>query len=135
MRGEGARAVVVSDGPRGLYADTPDGRWRAVPAEVVGGNPTGAGDAVVAALALGVVSGWDWPRALVEAAALSAAAVGHPVAGRIDPEPYLGHVGRVRLDRVRAEEAGAEHPRAGRAGDDRVRPEDDHEESEGTSCR
>lgn len=67
MRGQGARAVVVSDGPRGLYADTPDGRWRAVPPEVVGGNPTGAGDAVVAALALGLVSGWDWPRALVQA--------------------------------------------------------------------
>ncbi|MFF3438838.1 1-phosphofructokinase family hexose kinase [Streptosporangium sp. NPDC002721] len=120
MRGEGARAVVVSDGPRGLYADTPDGRWRAVPPEVLGGNPTGAGDAAVAALALGLVSGWDWPYALVQAAALSAAAVGHPVAGRIDPEPYLGHVGRVRLDRVRAED---------------VRAEDAHEESEGTPCR
>ncbi|WP_436760614.1 1-phosphofructokinase family hexose kinase [Streptosporangium sp. V21-05] len=125
MRGEGARAVVVSDGPRGLYADTPDGRWRAVPPEVVGGNPTGAGDAAVAALALGLVSGWDWPCALVEAAALSAAAVGHPVAGRIDPEPYLGHVDRVRLDRVRSD----------RARSDRARPEDAHEESEGTSCR
>ncbi len=125
MRGEGARAVVVSDGPRGLYADTPDGRWRAVPPEVVGGNPTGAGDAVVAALTLGLVSGWDWPYALVQAAALSAAAVGHPVAGRIDPGPYLGHVDRVRLDHVRTEDAR----------DGRARLEDAHEESEGTSCR
>lgn len=103
MRQEGARAVVVSDGPRGLYADTPDGRWRAVPPEVRGGNPTGAGDAAVAALALGLALGWDWPRTLVRAAALSAAAVRHPLAGQIDPAVYLDHVGRVRLELARSE--------------------------------
>jgi tagatose 6-phosphate kinase len=53
---------------------------------VVTGNPTGAGDAVVAALAAGV--GSPWPDLLADATALSAAAVLAPVAGSYDPAAY-----------------------------------------------
>ena len=45
-------AVVLSLGAKGLLADTPDGVWRARPTRPLTGNPTGAGDAAVAALAL-----------------------------------------------------------------------------------
>ena len=56
--------------------------------EVLGGNPTGAGDAVSAALAAGMVAGVPWPERLAEAAALSAAAVSAPQAGSFDPDVY-----------------------------------------------
>jgi len=50
LRKAGAEVVVASLGPHGLVAATGEGAWRAaVPPQT--GNPTGAGDAVVAALA------------------------------------------------------------------------------------
>ncbi|MDH6228839.1 1-phosphofructokinase family hexose kinase [Streptomyces sp. MJP52] len=84
LRALGARAVVVSSGPDGLHALTPDGGWRAAPPERLAGNPTGAGDACVAALAAGLADGRRWPDVLREAVALSAAAVPCPVAGDFD---------------------------------------------------
>ncbi len=54
LRGLGARAVVVSVGADGLIGVTEDGCLRAVPPFAVAGNPTGAGDAAVAALADGL---------------------------------------------------------------------------------
>jgi tagatose 6-phosphate kinase len=83
-----ARAVVVSLGADGLLAVTGDEVHRMAPAQVVSGNPTGAGDAVVAALAAGI--GSPWPDLLKDAAALSAAAVLAPVAGSYDPAAYEG---------------------------------------------
>lgn len=89
----GARAlraanVVVSLGADGLLAVAGDEVHRVPPPAVVAGNPTGAGDAVVAALAAGV--GTPWPELLEDAAALSAAAVLSPVAGSYDPAAYEG---------------------------------------------
>ncbi|MFI6151251.1 1-phosphofructokinase family hexose kinase [Kitasatospora sp. NPDC051170] len=80
----GARAVVLSRGPDGLHAVTPEGRWRSAPPRRLAGNPTGAGDACVAALAAGLADGAGWPELLREATALSAAAVLRPVAGEVD---------------------------------------------------
>ncbi|MBO0871352.1 MAG: hexose kinase, partial [Micromonosporaceae bacterium] len=54
MRGAGSTAVVASLGTRGLLATTVDGTWYAQPAQPLLGNPTGAGDAAVAALARGL---------------------------------------------------------------------------------
>ena len=59
----GADSVVVSLGAEGMLAVTPDGIWRAAPSERVAGNPTGAGDAAVAALAAGLVEGRTVARA------------------------------------------------------------------------
>jgi tagatose 6-phosphate kinase len=84
----GARAVVASLGPDGLLAMTDAESWRAVPPEVVLGNPTGAGDATMAALAAGLVGGHSWSETLREAVAVSAAAVLVPVAGGFDPTAY-----------------------------------------------
>jgi tagatose 6-phosphate kinase len=80
-REAGGQSVVVSLGAGGLLADTPAGRWHASPSAVVTGNATGAGDAVVAALAHGLVSGRPWPDRLRHAVALGAATVASPVAG------------------------------------------------------
>ncbi|MEU0369733.1 1-phosphofructokinase family hexose kinase [Streptomyces sp. NPDC006283] len=88
LRVLGARAVVASSGADGLHAVTGAGTWRAVPPEQLAGNPTGAGDACVAALAAGLAAGAPWPEVLREAVALSAAAVPCPMAGDIDPGTY-----------------------------------------------
>ena len=47
------------------------------------GNPTGAGDAAVAALAAGLARGATDRDALADAVAWSAAAVLHPLAGQV----------------------------------------------------
>ncbi|MFF3006289.1 1-phosphofructokinase family hexose kinase [Kitasatospora sp. NPDC057940] len=95
----GARAVVASLGPDGLLAVTPDGSWRArlPPDADVRGNPTGAGDAAVAALAAALADRTPWPAALARAVALSAAAVQAPYAGRFDPQAYRDHLPVVRV--------------------------------------
>ncbi|MGW5053380.1 1-phosphofructokinase family hexose kinase [Actinokineospora sp. NPDC004072] len=81
----GAGAVVVSLGAAGSLAVTPDATWRAVPPRI-DGNPTGAGDAAVAALADGLARGIPWPTRLETAVAWSAAAVAAPVAGEVDED-------------------------------------------------
>ncbi|WP_281198974.1 hexose kinase [Nocardia arthritidis] len=82
----GVRAVTATRGPEGITAVTADGAWSAALAEPLAGNPTGAGDAAVAAViaALSSDSRTDWPALLADAVATSAAAVVVPVAGEID---------------------------------------------------
>jgi tagatose 6-phosphate kinase len=102
----GAGAVVVSDGHEGLVAVTKEGRWQAAPPERVQGNPTGAGDAAVAALTVGLVRGLSWPDRLADAAALSAAAVGAPLAGDFDAELYGRYRKGAGLSGSQTENAG-----------------------------
>lgn len=102
LRAEGAGAVVVSCGPEGLVARTAEEAWRALPPERVPGNPTGAGDACVAALAAGVAAGSPWPERLADAVAMSAAAVLAPAAGELDHRAYQRFRGQVDVDRLPA---------------------------------
>jgi tagatose 6-phosphate kinase len=103
LRGTGAQAVVVTLGPGGLLAVTGDGCWRARPPAAVAGNATGAGDAVAAALAHGLVLGRPWDERLRHAAALGAATAAAPVAGEFRGEDYLGTLGAVTVEQVPAE--------------------------------
>lgn len=82
----GVGAVIVTRGPLGMVAVTPDGCWEARLPEPLTGNPTGAGDPVAAAViaALATTETPDWPAILVDAVATSAASVVIPVAGEID---------------------------------------------------
>lgn len=79
----GAGAVLGSSGPDGMLAVTAEQAWRSVPPRI-DGNPTGAGDAAVAAAAHALTRGADLPQILREAVATSASAVTQPVAGQID---------------------------------------------------
>ena len=88
LRARGAESVVVSMGEEGLLAVTPEGTFRARMPYRVEGNPTGAGDSLVAGLALGLVDRTPWPERLSRAAALGAAAVAAPVAGDFDRDVY-----------------------------------------------
>jgi tagatose 6-phosphate kinase len=98
LRSLGAHAVVASLGPRGLLAVTGDGHWRARPAEVAG-NATGAGDAVTAALAHGLVIGRRWDGRLRHAAALGAATVAAPAAGEFSDADYARALSTVTVHR------------------------------------
>ncbi len=86
----GAGAVVASLGADGLILGTPDRTTTARLGRELRGNPTGAGDALVAALAAGLAAGTGaaiavrLAEALPSAVAWSAAAVLSPVAGEID---------------------------------------------------
>jgi tagatose 6-phosphate kinase len=80
----GAGSVLVSLGPDGLVALTPDGRFRARAATPVAGNPTGAGDALAAAVARGLRRGDDWPTCLANGVAVAAASVSVEHAGATD---------------------------------------------------
>jgi 8-oxo-dGTP pyrophosphatase MutT (NUDIX family) len=97
---QGARAVVTSKGEDGMEAVTAAGTWRAYPPERVFGNPTGAGDACVAALARGIVNGHSWDQLISEAIAVSAAAVASPVAGHIDEAAYARFQPAVRVEEL-----------------------------------
>lgn len=102
LRGRGAHAVVASLGADGLIASTPVGRWRAQLAQRLDGNPTGAGDACVAALAFGLAHKLPWPQLLREAVACSAAAVAAPVAGDIDASALKAFRPLVHLEELDA---------------------------------
>jgi tagatose 6-phosphate kinase len=97
----GAQAVVVTLGPDGLLAATGDGCWRARPSAAVAGNATGAGDAVAAALAHGLVLGQPWDERLRHAAALGAATAAAPVAGEFRRQDYLSALSAVTVEEVR----------------------------------
>ncbi|GAA1399530.1 MULTISPECIES: 1-phosphofructokinase family hexose kinase [Oerskovia] len=87
LQGLGARDVVVTDGEKGLAAFEPGSTTPAARARLdvpVQGNPTGAGDAAMAALA--VSAGRPWAERLALTVATSAAAVLQPVAGEVDPQ-------------------------------------------------
>ena len=84
----GGVAVVASLGRHGLLASTVDGHWHALPAAALTGNPTGAGDAAVAALARGIAYRLPWQQRLADAVGLSGAAVVSPVAGNVTRQDY-----------------------------------------------
>lgn len=93
--------VVGSLGSVGVVVAGPSGTWEARPAEALVGNPTGAGDALVAGLARALCHD---PKALHEpedalrdAVAIATAAVRSPVAGEVDRAAYLRELAGVTV--------------------------------------
>jgi tagatose 6-phosphate kinase len=99
LRAAGAQAIVVSLGPDGLLAATADGSWHAFPPGAVAGNPTGAGDAVVAGLAHALVRGLPWDERLRHAVALGTASAAAPAAGEFSHADYTSGLARVTVRR------------------------------------
>ncbi len=95
----GAQAVVVTLGAQGLLAVTADGVWQGAPSARRTGNPTGAGDCLVAGLAHGTVLGRPWPERLAHAVALGTAAVAAPAAGEFSDADYRRELAAVRVSR------------------------------------
>jgi tagatose 6-phosphate kinase len=94
--------VVASLGADGLIAATPDGAWRVRPARPLRGNPTGAGDALVAGLARGLAHGHHLPDILADCVGLSAAAVLAPHAGEVDPAEVRRQSEGLSVERLEA---------------------------------
>jgi tagatose 6-phosphate kinase len=99
--------VVVSRGGEGVVATTPHGTSVVRPVAAVAGNPTGAGDALVAGLARALArdpAALHHPEDVLRAAvALSVAAVHSPAAGEVDLAAYdeaLGGITVTTLDGV-----------------------------------
>jgi tagatose 6-phosphate kinase len=123
LRDLGAAAVVVSLGSSGSVAVTPDGRWRASHTAIPGGNPVGAGDALVAGLALSAVGiraagsradgswaagNWaagNWAQALRQASGLAMASVLAASAGEVDPAAAKRFAEHVRIREIRGAKA------------------------------
>ncbi len=81
----GARTVLASAGADGMLLVQEDGIAMAARiSQPVSGNPTGAGDAAVAAVAAGLAASAPWTDTLAVAVAWSAAAVLQPMAGTVD---------------------------------------------------
>jgi len=99
-------ATVVSLGADGLLAVDGDQSWLARPGGPVPGNPTGAGDAVVAGLADGLVRGLDWPGRLRHAVALGSATVSSPVAGEYAADAYDHHFANIAIRKNDNEKIG-----------------------------
>ncbi|MFC7596210.1 1-phosphofructokinase family hexose kinase [Terrabacter sp. GCM10028922] len=102
----GARAAVVSDGTNGLVLVHEDVALRAHLRRPLSGNPTGAGDALTAALAAdlegGLPQGRDaWAAALRRGIAWSGAAVLQPVAGSVDPADVDRLLPTVEIEEIR----------------------------------
>ena len=100
LRDAGARTVVASRGAHGLAVDTGTSRYCARVPEVLPGNPTGAGDACVAALARGLTFGSRPPVSVIEAVALSTAAVKAPTAGTVSIADYLRYRQRIEIEEL-----------------------------------
>lgn len=101
----GAEAVLVSRGADGVLLVTGEEHWAARPAEALVGNPTGAGDAAVAALAVALADGArgaDLSAHLGEVVALSGAAVLRPTAGEVDLEAYARMLPTIQTEEIDA---------------------------------
>lgn len=90
--------VVASLGADGLVAVDGDSAWHARPARALPGNPTGAGDAVVAGLARGLRAGTELAPLLSDCVALAEAAVLAPCAGELDLDHYASDVSGVVVE-------------------------------------
>ncbi len=95
--------VVASLGEAGVVVASPHGAWEGRPAAALTGNPTGAGDALVAGLARALrhdaTHAVTPEQMLHDAVALSAAAVLSAEAGDVDP---VEHAAQLRGTVVRA---------------------------------
>jgi tagatose 6-phosphate kinase len=102
LRQAGARAVVVSLGADGLLAVTGDGVWRGTQPRRARGNPTGAGDAVVAGLTLGLVLALPWKERLRQAVALGYATAAARVAGEFGQDDFERALAEATVTRMEA---------------------------------
>jgi 1-phosphofructokinase family hexose kinase len=96
----GAKNVFVTDGSNGStwFSETGD-VIEVATVQVLEGNPTGAGDASLAAMCVGFENEKPLPEILLDSAAAGAAAVLAPVAGEIDLETYKSFREQVALSK------------------------------------
>jgi len=98
LQSRGPTLVTLTLGPEGFLACSAEGCWRLNPPPVKVVNPVGAGDALVAGVALGLVRGWPVPELLRYAQAVAAASLRHWEAGTVAPEDVAVLLPQVSLE-------------------------------------
>jgi tagatose 6-phosphate kinase len=104
----GAESVVVSLGAGEMCMISAEIGLIARPTKTLRGSTRGAGEAAVAALAVGLTEGFDWEQALVEAVAISAAAVAHPTCGSFDPTVHQAMRAEIQVEEIIGERLPAD---------------------------
>jgi len=97
---DGAGAALASLGADGLVAVTPAGSFRVQVPSAVTGNPTGAGDALTAAVTRGLRRGDDWPTCLAHGVAVAAASVSVDLAGSTDEALAAALLPAIRVEEI-----------------------------------
>lgn len=99
LEGRGARVVVATLGADGAVATRGTEAWRARhPA--LSGNPVGAGDALVAGMAMGLVDGASLVDTLRLGCAWALASMHSPWAGHVDPDAVAAAKPQVVVDLI-----------------------------------
>lgn len=91
----GVERVVVTMGPEGAWASSADEEYFVPSLDIEPLNTAGAGDGLMAGLAVGLAEGWSWPEALRLSAATAAAVCltpGTAECRRQDVERFLPQV-------------------------------------------
>jgi tagatose 6-phosphate kinase len=96
----GARAAMVTLGPRGAVAAADGQRYRVTLPTVAAVSPLGSGDATAAGLLAAAVSGGDWPAMLTLGAACGTAAALQRSAGVVDPADVAKIASAVNVARL-----------------------------------
>ena len=96
----GVGAVVLSMGRRGAIAASPEGAWKAVPPEVTTDSTIGAGDSMVAGLAIGVYEHSSLAEGLALGTAAAAATVTTPGTELCRAEDVQALLPRVKVERL-----------------------------------
>ncbi len=89
--------VLASLGEQGAVAVTAAGAWRIAPLRVPVVNPAGAGDAMVAGLALGLAQGWALEESLRWATAAASATVSFLGTAELTREAVLALLPQVQI--------------------------------------
>jgi len=97
IRERGVDWVTVTLGPEGFVGCSAAGCWHARPPDVPVVNPVGAGDALVAGLAVGLVRNFPPEELLRFAQAVAAATLTHWHAGALEPQEIAELLGGVGL--------------------------------------
>ena len=97
IRERGMDWVTVTLGPEGFVGCSAAGCWHARPPDVPVVNPVGAGDALVAGLAVGLVRNFPPEELLRFAQAVAAATLTHWHAGALEPQEIAELLGGVGL--------------------------------------
>jgi 1-phosphofructokinase family hexose kinase len=109
--------VVITDGPAGALARTPETAYRIRLPEVAGRFPVGSGDAFLGGLLAALDTAVPLPQALVTAAAAGTANALVPGPGRFSTATLAALQAQVRLEEVRPRAAGGgPAPRRGASG-------------------
>jgi 1-phosphofructokinase family hexose kinase len=84
--GEGAKAIIVSNGAKPTLIATPASRWSVESPAIHVVSPIGSGDAMAAGIAVGLTRGLSLAEATILGVAAAADNATHVAAGVIDPD-------------------------------------------------